>query len=58
MDTGIANAAIYYFEANTHLKKKEGAHWSLAEDIAQHLLDAKSIDFEGIYDPSCTIPCI
>jgi hypothetical protein len=48
MDTGITNAAIYYFEANPHLTKKDGTHRSFVEDNTEHLMDAKYIDWEGM----------
>jgi hypothetical protein len=49
---GITNAAAYYFEANPHLQKREGAHRSFGEDTAEHLMYAKSIDLEGMYGHS------
>jgi hypothetical protein len=52
IDMGITNNAIYYVEANPHLKKKEGVRRSFVEDIADHLMDAKHIDWEGIYGHS------
>jgi hypothetical protein len=43
MDMGITNADIYYFEANPHLKKREGARRSFFEDIAEHFMCMQSI---------------
>jgi hypothetical protein len=52
MDMGITNAAICYFEANPHLKKKEGVRHSFVAEIADHLMDANSIDWEQLYSHS------
>jgi hypothetical protein len=49
IDMGITNAAILLLDANPHLKKKKGARYSFVEDIAEHLMYANSIDWEGIY---------
>jgi hypothetical protein len=52
MDMVIMNADKLFFEANPHLKKKEGARRSFVEDIAELSMDENYIDWEGIYGPS------